>query len=144
MSVLVLDLPIFNYLIAGVEKAAYNRTVDEFYFYCIGSHFQHRDIETEALRLVKSWANMNEKSYCLKYKQDGNSLSEFIKPTFTHKPLEILQFIKYLQCLVYNIELTEFTPEEENDYKLLKRLLNDAMSAYIGSLEAYKQANWSN
>jgi hypothetical protein len=143
MSVQILDTKTFNYLRAGIEKAAYNSTVNEFYFYAIRQHFHNKDIEFEALRLVKSWCNMNEKSYCNKYKGKFENLAEFIYPTYTDKPLKIIQFIKYLQCLKYNIEFDEYTPQELKDYELLTVLIHQAMAAYIGNLEEYKQSNWS-
>lgn len=135
MSVLCLDLPVFNYIREGIKKAAYKREVDEFYFYSIQNHFQHRDIETESLRLVTSWCDMNEKSYCEKYKKPYQQISKFIETKYVQ--VEILQFIKYLQCLRYNIEI------EGEDLELLNNLITDAMGAYIGSLEAYKNAKWS-
>lgn len=146
MSVQMLDLPVFNYIRAAIEKAAYNRTVDEFYFHSVSKHFRGRDIETESERLVKSWCNLNELSYYKKYKEETRHFCEFIERTFTHKPMDIIQFIKYIQCLSYNIEPEHFTLTEQQteDLNLLKKIQVEAMAAYIGSLEQYKNANWSN
>ena len=145
MSVQMLDLPVFNYIRAAIEKAAYNRTVDEFYFYSVSKHFRDKDIETETQRLIKSWCNLNELSYCKKYKEESDHLCEFIENTFTHKPMDIIQFIKYIQCLSYNIEPEHFTLTEQQteDLNLLKKIQVEAMAAYIGSLEQYKNASWS-
>lgn len=139
MSVLMVDTEVYNYVRAVIVKAAYNRTVNEFYFYSIRQHFEDKDIEKEALRLVRSWSDMNEQSYCNKYKDKHEKLSRFITPTFVKKPLEPIQFIKYLQSIKYNIEL----PENE-DLTILNNLINDAMSAYIANLDLYKAAEWSN
>ena len=144
MSVMMLDLPIYNYFRAGIEKAAYNNEINEFYFYSVRKHFENKDIPTEAFRIVKSWSNMNEKSYCNRYNEKNQNLSEFIEPTYTHKPLEIIQFIKYLQCLIYNIEIIPFSEQEKADFELLKNILDDSMNAYISNLEEYKKASWSN
>lgn len=148
MSVQMLDLPVFNYIRAAIEKAAYNRTVDQFYFYSVAVHFKEKDIQKETERLIKSWCNLNELSYCKKYEKHGEqfeNLANFIEITFTHKPLNIIQFIKYVQCLTYNIEPEHFTlTEQQNkDLQLLKKIEVEAMAAYINSLEEYKNANWS-
>lgn len=136
MSVLCLDLPVFNYIREGIKKAAYNRTVNEFYFYSICEHFRDKDIEAESLRLVTSWCDMNEKSYCQKYKSEPyQQVCRFIRPKYVQ--VEILQFIKYLKCLRYNIEI------EGEDLGTLNSLITDAMGAYIGNLEAYKNAKRS-
>lgn len=147
MSVQILDTPVFNYLRSGIEKAAYNTTVNEWYFQPISIHFKGLDIEIETLRLVRSWAAMNELSYCGKYKEDYEGLDQFIQPTFTHKPLTPLQFIKYVQCLIYNIEkenIAVFTNQQSEDLNLLKEMETAAMTAYITSQEEYKNATWSN
>lgn len=144
MSVMVLDSKVFNYIRAGIERAAYNTTVNEWYFYRL-HYMRDKDIETETLRLVRSLADLNELSYCGKYKDEFERLSKFIKPTFTHKELEPLQFIKYVQCLIYNIEPEHFTltPQQLEDYNLIKQIEIEALSAYVGQLEGYKKAAWS-
>lgn len=139
MSVLMVDTEVYNYVRAGIVKGVYNRTVNEFYFYSLRKHFEDKDIEKEALRIVRSWSDMNEQSYCDRYGDKHEKISRFITPSFVKKPLEAIQFIKYLQSIKYNIEV----PENE-DTKLLNNLINDAMSAYIGNLDQYKAAEWSN
>jgi len=144
MSVMVLGPKVFNYIRAGIERAAYNRTVDHWYFYSL-HYMRDKDIQQESLRLVKSLADLNELSYCGKYNDKMSSLSEFIRPTFTHKELTPLQFIKYVQCLVYNIEMEYCKPTAQQwaDYQLLKKIEIEAMSAYINQQDEYKKAAWS-
>lgn len=144
MSVLMVDLEVFNYVRSGIEKAAYNTTVNDFYFYSVQTYFDNKDIQAEAIRLVKSWCKMNEQSYCIRYKETNDNLHEFIKITFTHKPITSIQFIKYLQAILYNIEAEAVKEEDKPDLILLERILSDAQAAYINNLEEYKKANWSN
>lgn len=150
MSVQVLDIQVFNYLRAGLLRAAYNSTVNDFYFSSVSRHFKEcTDFETEAENIVKNWCDLNELCFCEKYKKHGEKfqqLSQFIQPTFTHKPLESIQFIKYIQCLVYNIEpeYLAMTEQQSKYLQLLKTLQIEAMAAYIDNLEEYKNANWSN
>ena len=63
MSVQTLDLKVFNYLRVGLEKVAYNNTVDEFYAYKVKRHFDSKDITIECERMIKSWATLNELSF---------------------------------------------------------------------------------
>lgn len=145
MSVLTLSPDTYNYIRVGIERAAYNSQCDEFYYYSVKQQCENKDIQSECLRLVKSWADMNEKSYCLKYNEKFHSLSTFINPTFTKKPLTPVQLLKYVECLSYNIELEhwEQTEQETADYSLLKKLRTEIGAAIIGSLPEYKNAAWS-
>ena len=143
MSVLTLGPNALNYIAAGIEKAAYNTTVNEFYFDVIRSHFRDKDTEVECLRLVRSWSDLNMKSYCLKYKDEFESLAPFINLD-TNKPLNAVQLLKYVECLSYNIEPEhwELSEQEKADLKILNKLQASISSAIIGSMKEYKTAEW--
>jgi len=64
MSVLIPDLKVYNYIQAGIEKMAYNNTVDDFFSNTINRHFHNcPDISKEAERLVLSWLKLNQGCY---------------------------------------------------------------------------------
>jgi hypothetical protein len=144
MSVLILDTPQINYIRAGIERAAYNTQVNEWYYYCIASHMRNRDIETESLRLARSWAALNDKSYSYKYKETYTDNTDEIQAKGPFKPLNPVQLLKYVQCLIYNIEPEHFamTEQEQADYDLLKKLELNICTAIIGNTQEYKDAQW--
>lgn len=146
MSVLTLSPETYNYIRQGIERAAYNSTVNEFYYYPIHVHFKDKDIEKESKRLIASWADLNMKSYCLKYKDDDFvSLSDFMSNYPNKKPIKAIQLLKYVECLSYNIEPEhwELTAQEKQDLELLNKTKDAIAYAIIGSLPEYEKAAWS-
>ena len=117
MSILVPDTIVFNYAEAGVIKAAYNRTIDEFYSHTVSDHFRNQgDTFEEARRLTRNWLTLILKSYNTRYEEEGGF--ELLEEIRRHAgPLEPLQLIKYLQCIDYQIETCTITkngtPEED-------------------------------
>lgn len=97
MSVLIPDDQVFNYLRSGIEKAAHNRTCDEWWSHRIFSHFKDKDIETEARRLVESWMQLNDWSYSVKYGEEVETKIKLRRKTL-HKPMQVHQLLKYAQC----------------------------------------------
>lgn len=146
MSVLVLDTPQINYIRVAVERAAYSVQVNDGHYYCIIAHMRNKDIETEALRLARSWAGLNDKSYSYKYGEPYEDNTSEIKQQGPFKEITPVQFLKYVQCLIYNIEPEHFkmSPQEVEDYELLKKLELNICTAIIGNSEEYKKAEWSN
>lgn len=145
MSVLTIEPEVFNYVCAGLERAAYNTQVDEFYYSPVQYHFSKIDIEKEAIRLVRSWADMNMKSFCYKYKEEFVSLSCFIKRTLTAKELTPVQLLKYVECISYNIEPEwwELSEVEKSDLELLHKIEISIVKAIVRNTESYKKAEWS-
>lgn len=145
MSVQVIEPKIFSYIMSGLEKAAYNTVMDDFYIEPIRQHCKSLDIETECLRLVRSFSDMNNKSYAGKYKEEFTSDAAFIVPTLTHKALTAVQLLKYLQATRYNIEREHWTlsVQEKADYKLLADSIFYLMQSILHNTEEWKQANWN-
>lgn len=146
MSVLILDTPQINYIRVAIERAAYNTEVNDSYYYVIVSHMRGKDIETESLRLARSWAALNDKSYSYKYKEPYVDNTDEIEIEGPFKPITPVQLLKYVQCLIYNIEPEHFemTAQEIEDYDLLKKLELNICTAIIANSEEYKTAGWSN
>ena len=141
MSVLVPDMKVFQYVHAGILKAAYNSTIDSFYSYSVVKHFKGCvDFEAEADRIIKSWMNLNEFSYNVRYKEESKTLlSEFFTSSFVN--LNPFQLLKYLECLNYNIEIS---PELfKADLQLLKAFTIEITSAIVSNMPEYKAAKWS-
>lgn len=151
MSVLIPDLKVYNYILNGLQKSAYRSVIDEYYSHCMVRHFESKDIDKESKRLVKSWLDMNHKSYQYRY-EDGKeeaSLWQFITKeiVYTLKPLQLL---KYIQCVLYNIELDtikdgegEVTKQQEDDFKLLDTWREELAFSIINKIPEYDQAKWS-
>lgn len=158
MSVLVMNPKCFEYIRCGLILAAYRTTVDAFHSGAIYAHFKNRDVETEATRLIKSWAALNDLSFCVAYNQKGDSLCEFNGPrTYQIIPVQLL---KYVECLLYNIELETIASKKSyssgtvqnvpnvtnlmrEDHALLKAWCGDIKDRIIGNLLEYELAHWS-
>lgn len=149
MSVLIPNDEVFNYIHAGMTRAAYRRVCDEWYSGTMSSHFKHYDIEKESKRLIESWMELNLLSYHIKYRENRDELQVAFKETYTHKEMQEHQLLKYIQCVDYNIEietiedLLEISEQQRKDYKLLKQWCNDVMIAIINETPKYKKATWS-
>lgn len=146
MSVLIPDLQVYNYIQAGIEKIAYNSIIDEFYSYSIQRYFKNcPNIEKEAEKLVLSWLNMNLMSYNKRYpdEKENTDLCGMYSPTFTHKPLTAIQLLKYLECVLYNIEIDPTDEYFKTRLELLKKCTDELARAIIGNMQIYKNATWS-
>lgn len=146
MSVQTLSPENLNYIKIGIERAAYNNQVNDFYYYPIHLHFKDKDIEKESKRLISSWADLNMKSYCLKYKDDNFvNMADFMGHYPTKKPLKAIQLLKYVECLSYNIEPEhwELTEQEKQDLALLNKTKDAIAYAIVGSLPEYEKAAWN-
>lgn len=147
MSVLIPDLEVYNYVNAGIEKMAFNHTVNEFYSYEISRHFKNcPDIEEEAKRLTLVWLSLNQNSYNKRYpaEKDEINLCGMYYKTFTKKPLTACQLLKYLNCIEYNIEIKPADEQTKKDLQLLTDVIDDLKGAIIGELPEFKAATWSN
>jgi hypothetical protein len=150
MSVLTLDTPVINYIRAAIEQASYSTVVDSGHYPSIIRHMKdngsngYRDIEAESLRLVRSWSGLNDKSYAGRYREPYTDNMEEIQAQSPFKPIKPVQLLKYVQCLIYNIEPEHFTMTEQEaaDYKLLKRLERDISQAIISQMPEYIKAEW--
>lgn len=146
MSVLVPDLRVFNYIQAGIEKIAYNSLIDEFHSYSIQKYFKNcPDISKEAEKLILSWLNMNQMSYNKRYPndKDDTNLCGMYYSTYTHKPLTAIQLLKYLECVLYNIEIEPEDIYFKTRLELLKNCTDELTRAIIAQTEEYKHATWS-
>ena len=143
MSVLTLSPEVFYFIQQHIERAAYNKVVDQFYYQPIQSHFRDKEVYDESYRLIRSWADLNYKSYAFKYKEPFVSIAPLIK--YSNIEYNAFQLLKFVDCLYYNIEPEhwELTDQEQTDLHLLKRTKNAIAYAIIDSLSEYKAAKWA-
>lgn len=146
MSVLTMDLKAFSYMHEGLKNTGYNSEVDDFYSPSIREHFRTKDIEAESTRLIKAWINLNDKSYGKKYKKSKNRLpmSEFYREYSHTGKITATQLLKFVQCLIYNIELEHWrnSSQEKADYRLLEAWSYDLLNAIVATTQEYKNASW--
>lgn len=151
MSVLVLDIPVFESIYQKAWLYGFNKQVDV--NYCHALSFDNED---DLKDHVKNWITLNELSFNRRYDEKNEPfLVNFMK--FRHgAKISTYQMLKYLQCLQYNIELdtirngkTGFEPkmiitsELMESYKLLERAILEIMQQCINEIPQYKNANWS-
>jgi hypothetical protein len=148
MSVLIPDVEVYEYIHAGLQRTAYNSTCDEFYAYNIARHFKETDLETESLRLVKSWQTLNIRSYNARYKDTGNRIERVSRTKlFALCPFQLLMFIR---CAIYNIEIetirstgAEVSLRDTEDLKILEEWEVSMMRSIIDQIPTYKNSQWS-
>lgn len=150
MSVLVPDDNVFEYIHSGLVYAANNRTVDDKYASCVCIHMKEKIWDKECERLARSWCKLNEDSFMTKYidKVDGRPAHELLKLTGMI-PIRAIQLVKYVGCVVYNIELRTIEKvrpislQEREDYTLLGQWEQQLNAAIVANTQEYKDAKWS-
>lgn len=150
MSVQIPDLKIYQKVATKIFYATSNKVCDINFFPSCFS-FKNPLTEEQIWNTVKTWLNLNECSYNARYKEeaDEHSLTEFLQCSFVYDSPNTYQFLKWLECISYNIErstveqVRPLSEEETNALKFLDNLIIEAKNAIIGSLPEYKAAEWS-
>jgi hypothetical protein len=162
MSTLVLDLQAFAYIENAIRMAVYRNVCDEHYSEVIRRmNIPNCETEAETERLVKNWLRMNEKSYDFRYNDTGDSMVPFYEFKL-YKPYP-LQTLKYLECLIYNIEVCKrienneavyywdepnkygapkLDDQETKDYELLLRYRDDLATTILHRLPEWKKLDF--
>ena len=148
MSVLIPDLVIYQGVASKMFDASFRKTCDINYFSSCFS-FTNPLTEAKIWEIVKTWLKLNECSFDTRYKEpDPRPLVEFLECSFCTIP-NTYQFLKWLQCIWYNIEpstieeVRTLTEQEREALDFLERLIQEAQAAIIGSLPEYRAATWS-
>lgn len=147
MSCQIVSPKQYNYVLNGVLHMALHSSIDYFYSHKAYKHFEGKNKLEEATRLVKSWMDLNDRSYDLAYNIDE------VEPEPYSSELECLlyavddhvQFYKFLDCIETNIELQEGETDEQEDKDIatLRDLLSDLLLAAMRHSPAYDAAAWS-
>jgi hypothetical protein len=150
MSVLIPDLKIYEYVYIGLNKIAYKTEVNHFYSTNLRAYLEGKDYFTEIERLVKNWLVLNERSYNIKYNDNSEIyLTDFLKLGNSYY-VKLVQLIKYLRCIQYNIELCTIEQayivsfQDNEDYILLQNIITDLTNNYLTQSEEYEKSNWGN
>jgi hypothetical protein len=154
MSVVMIDNKVYELVLAKLYD--YTTKPDS-----IGSdrneqvkHLTRTFIEDETILFLKvmvtDWCKLNELTYCRKYKQEftGEFKGIKLKGFNDIKKIDTMQFIKYLECIKYQIEWCYLTQATDKNYRKsynhLELILADAKDKIIKSLPAYDKCEWWN
>jgi len=92
---------------------------------------------------------LNDLSYCCKYREPVELLKPVKIAPFGAEP-NTYQFLKWLHCIHYNIEIStiehagrKISMLDKVCMKFLKRLIADTEQTIINSLPEYDKAKWS-
>lgn len=154
MSVLIADLKVYQGIASKMFDASFRTTCDINFFSSCHS-FKEPLTEAKIWQIVSTWLELNELSYDCKYGKDEEEntvicprMAKLLKKRFIEYP-NTYQFLKWLQCVQYNIEVTTIqkvrvlTEWETYCMEFLNKLTLQAAQAIIDSLPQYKAAKWS-
>jgi hypothetical protein len=143
MSLLIPDTGVFEYVHQGLKRVAYNLTADALYCFEIYNHFKDKDTEAEALRLVKSWAYLNELSYSVGYNMMDEPFTSAQgitgKKYYTVEPA---QLFKYIHCINYNIDVKTIDRAETLSRKTGPKVANVPEISWDQRQDAKLLHNW--
>lgn len=152
MSILVADLNVYEAVFEKAWKYGFNKTVN--INYCNVLSFDNEEILKNH---VKNWLILNELSYIRRYEDGTNErphLHEFLtfRKTFN---IDTYQMLKYLQCILYNIELStirtgktgnekkmDISADLIESYNLLKKAIEEIQIQIINEIPQYQSAKW--
>lgn len=142
MSVLTLDERVYPAIANKIDNAGKRTVIDINYLHSC-SHLQRTEIST----LVNTWHRLNVETYEIRYSEKPTPL-DTIEMIFDALPVNTYQFLKWLKCLNYNIEMENIeevraiTPDEWAAHRVLDKIIENAMSTIIDSLPKYEAAAW--
>ena len=108
------------------------------------------EIKAYLLSLVQDWCILNELTFTKKY-LESEFISEhrFIKlKGFSDiTRIDTMQFLKYLECIEYQIEwkklIEHYGPRYKDSYETLLLITNNAKDHLLHSMKEWKDAKWS-
>ena len=145
MSVLIASQNAFERIYDKSLSYTFRNTVDINYCNALG-RFTERKIK----QIVKTWADLNEESYNIRYKEEPGKIkySEFLNLRFAGERINSFQMLKSLQMIEYNIEdneikLTrELTPAEIEAMAVLRAAISEISNIIIDTIPAYQEAKY--
>lgn len=146
MSVMQINIGVFEFVHSKLQTVVNNKTCDENYISCLT--FMNFDKLEE---FIKNLCLLNSLSYASRYNDFPTDYRDFINFQ-KFGEISACQLLKYLTAICYNIEidtiketkLNHFLTEEVlNSYELLNNSIKHLQSSIINSLEAYKVAKWN-
>ena len=148
MSVMSIQPEIFGAVFSKFESYNFNRTCD--INYCSSASQLFKRGEEYVQNIIREWANLNQTSYLMKYRQNGEGLTAGELIQFkTSKRLNTYECLKHLECIRYNIEkctieeLRGLTDSEGEALEILSAVIEEIKSVIIHELPEYKAAKWN-
>ena len=146
MSVLVSSTNAFERVFVKAVSYTFSKTLDINYCNTLG-----KCTEGYLANLVKTWADLNNESYTVKYNQDKDEVpySFFLNLSFSGETINTYQMLKSLECIYYNIELCtietvrELTEFEKRSVEILKNAIEEIKTMIVEEIPEYKEAKWS-
>ena len=134
MSVLVMEPNDYSRIYTKMMLVKKHKTVDQNYSYVI-SQLGDNEIKD----LIINLSDLNELSFNKRYNDTSKVMqSKFISFNYSKDFINCpYQFVKYLQCIRYNIET------DSNKYTiLLDKIINDILASIVCTSEQYNSAKW--
>jgi hypothetical protein len=150
MSVQMMSFKSFAYIREGLTKTMLLRQCTEFFSQSVMSYFETKLPFDEGLRMVKSWIELNELSYCARYKSETfEDLAKlFGEEEHSGEEMRPMQLLKLLQAVLYQIEektieeVKPLSPQQKEDLELLRKWERELMTSIVSNLEEWKKAAW--
>jgi hypothetical protein len=141
MSVMQIEPEVLNAVNHALVKISFRKTCDEWYSPTISLRFKHSNDKTKLF--VKTIADMNAKSWSLRYTEPCESLRDFVGGR--GETINIYQFLKYIQLIICNSCDSEeaANKEEKSVIADLKKLEQEIMRNIIWMHPKYQNAKWS-
>jgi len=143
MSVQQISVEVLNAFGARLVTIGHRTTCDEWYSYSCGDKLSNGDVWGNATHITKMVADMNALNYSKRYKEECESLSDFVN--IQHTNISVYQFLKTLGYIIYNtFDYEEYFNEEQKEIaKVLRNLQFDMMQNIINKIPQYENAKWS-
>lgn len=144
MSVLILDQRIFPAIADKMWEATTNTRMDINYIGMMtNSRYEWDKVKIAAV--VSDWCDMNERSYDTRYGEKPQHLKDDLRFRFKGGTPNTYQFLKWLQCIRYNIEEDHIEMSDQNKVSLhlLDTLIESAADSIVSATDEYKAAKWS-
>ena len=144
MSVLIPDLKVYNYIANGLQDVAYTNS-GAYRSYSTHQYLMKNDIPVsqQADRIVRGWIELNEITYCNRYREPYTGLEKLFQGNLSHKPMNACQLLKYLECVDYNIDEDITTSDQQKEWlQLLKTWMLELAESIAHNTKEYKKASY--
>jgi len=151
MSVLIPEMKMFQQVFEKTNSFKFRKQCDINYCYTLST----LQTEEESKKFVSDLLWLNEMSYLQRYREEPKpelyTLLEF--PRDTKKP-DTLQFLKFLQCIDYQIEIStiergydglsgiDIPEDKKHSYELLQEAIKELSQTVINELTDYREKKW--
>lgn len=151
MSVLVLDLEVYEAIYKKACEYQYNNEVNIEHCHTLSEN------EDYLKTVIRDWLYLNELSHSRRYREEEEPFLSTLLTFKGGKKINAYQMLKYLQCVMYNIEIStikngydgtqgkmNISDTMMHSYKILGDAISEISQSIIAQIPQYKKANWSN